>query len=53
MDLDETTRDHAGITGILVIAGLAGSLWQSELIGWWRGEAKYKGRYTNSWRAEL
>jgi hypothetical protein len=26
---------------------------QSALIGWWRGEAKYKGRYTNSWRAEL
>jgi hypothetical protein len=27
--------------------------YQSALIGWWRGEAKYKGRYTNSWRAEL
>jgi hypothetical protein len=29
------------------------AFYQSALIGWWRGEAKYKGRYTNSWRAEM
>jgi hypothetical protein len=30
-----------------------GFIFQSNLIGRWRGEAKYKGRYTNSWRAEM
>jgi hypothetical protein len=38
---------------MLLMAGLVGSIWQSDLIGWWRGEARYKGRYTNSWRTEL
>jgi hypothetical protein len=41
------------IGGMLLVAGMVGSIWQSDLIGWWRGEAKYKGRYTNSWRVEL
>jgi hypothetical protein len=39
---------------LAVVAILAtAAFYQSALIGWWRGEAKYKGRYTNSWRAEL
>jgi hypothetical protein len=42
---------------VFVLAVLAAlclaALNQSTIIGWWRGEAKYKGRYTNSWRAEL
>jgi len=39
------------LAGVVILATLA--VYQSALIGWWRGEAKYKGRYTNSWRAEL
>jgi hypothetical protein len=29
------------------------TIFHSDLIGWWRGEAIYQGRYTNAWRAEL
>jgi hypothetical protein len=36
-----------------MVAAIVATFYQSALIGWWRGEAKYKGRYTNSWRAEL
>jgi hypothetical protein len=36
-----------------MVAAVIAVFYQSALIGWWRGEAKYKGRYTNSWRAEL
>jgi hypothetical protein len=36
---------------VVILATAA--FYQSALIGWWRGEAKYKGRYTNSWRTEL
>jgi len=39
------------LTGVAILATAA--FYQSALIGWWRGEAKYKGRYTNSWRAEM
>ena len=39
------------LAAVVILATAA--LYQSALIGWWRGEAKYKGRYTNSWRAEL
>jgi hypothetical protein len=41
------------LAGALLAITFAGSVFQSDLIGWWRGEAKYKGRYTNFWRAEL
>src|SRR5262249_4899492 len=27
--------------------------YQSTIIGWWRGEAKYKGKYRNYWHQEL
>jgi hypothetical protein len=36
-----------------MVAAVIAAFYQSALIGWWRGEAKYKGRYTNSWRAEM
>src|SRR5262245_12623625 len=40
--------------GLAILAALFLAIhYPSTLIGWWRGEAKYKGRYTNSWRAEL
>jgi hypothetical protein len=39
------------LAAVAILATAA--FYQSDLIGWWRGEAKYKGRYTNSWRAEL
>jgi len=39
------------LSALVILATVAFN--QSALIGWWRGEAKYKGRYTNSWRAEL
>jgi hypothetical protein len=39
------------LTALVILATAA--FYQSALIGWWRGEAKYKGRYTNSWRAEM
>jgi hypothetical protein len=32
---------------------LATAVFHRDVVGWWRGEAKYRGRYTNSWRAEL
>src|SRR5262245_28376878 len=42
------------ISALAILAPLfLAAVYQSELIGWWRGEAKYQGRYTHSWRAEL
>jgi hypothetical protein len=42
---------------LISLAGMAilvaAVFYQRDIIGWWRGEAKYKGRYTNSWRAEM
>jgi hypothetical protein len=41
-------------TGLfLLIAIIVASFNSSGLIGWWRGEAKYQGKYTNYWREEL
>ena len=37
----------------ILAAVLMAAFYQSTIIGWWRGEAKYHGRYTNSWRAQL
>jgi len=48
-----TRRRALLLAGALLAITFVGSVFQSDLIGWWRGEAKYKGRYTNSWRAEL
>src|SRR5262249_60982656 len=39
------------LTAVAILATTA--YYQSALIGWWRGEAKYKGRYTHPWRAEM
>ena len=39
------------LAGVAIV--VAAAFYQSDIIGWWRGEAKYKGRYTNSWRAEM
>jgi hypothetical protein len=39
------------LAGVAILA--TATFYQSALIGWWRGEAKYKGRYTNSWHDEL
>jgi hypothetical protein len=42
------------ILGIGLLAPLfVGFSFHCDLVGWWRGEAKYKGRFTNSWRIEL
>src|SRR5262249_28053559 len=48
-----TKRRLLVLGSVLLVLLFIGFLFQCELIGWWRGEAKYKGRYTNSWRAEL
>jgi hypothetical protein len=48
-----TRRRALLILGAAMVAAIVAAFNQSALIGWWRGEAKYKGRYTNSWRAEL
>jgi hypothetical protein len=40
------------VVAVLALA-VAGALYRSALIGWWRGEAQYRGRYTNSWDAEV
>jgi hypothetical protein len=49
------TRRRAGLLvgGVAVLLTVLGTVFHSDLIGWWRGEAKYQGRYTNAWRAEL
>jgi hypothetical protein len=39
------------LVAVAILASAA--FYQSALIGWWRGEAKYKGRYRNYWHAEL
>ena len=41
------------LASALLTIAFAGSVFQSDLVGWWRGEAKYKGRYANAWRMEL
>jgi hypothetical protein len=48
-----TRRRVLLILSAVMVAAIIAAFYQSALIGWWRGEAKYKGRYTNSWRAEL
>src|SRR5262245_60882608 len=48
-----TRRRALLLASALLAIAFAGSVFQSDLIGWWRGEAKYKGRYTNAWRMEL
>jgi hypothetical protein len=49
-----TKRRKCLFVSLAVVAILvAAAYYQSDIIGWWRGEAKYKGRYTNSWRVEL
>ena len=48
-----TRRRILLILSVAMVAAIVATFYQSALIGWWRGEAKYKGRYTNSWRAEL
>jgi hypothetical protein len=30
-----------------------GFYFRSDVIGWWRGESKYRGHSTNAWHAEL
>ena len=48
-----TRRRVLLLASALLAITFACSVFRSDLTGWWRGEAKYKGRYTNSWRAEL
>lgn len=51
---EAVTKRRLLLLGIALLALLlAGSIFRNDLIGWWRGEAKYKGWYTNAWRAEL
>jgi hypothetical protein len=39
------------LAGVAIV--VAAAFYQSDIIGWWRGEAKYKGSYTNEWRSKL
>jgi hypothetical protein len=49
-----TKRCKAALIGLAILAAVVlANFYSSDLIGWWRGEAKYRGRYTNYWRAEL
>jgi hypothetical protein len=49
-----TKRRKAALIGVAILAVIVlANFYSSDLIGWWRGEAKYKGRYTNSWRVKL
>jgi hypothetical protein len=48
-----TRRGVFLIVSAAMVAAVIATFYQSALIGWWRGEAKYKGRYTNWWRTEL
>ena len=49
-----TKRRKLALIGVAVLTAiLVANFYSSDLIGWWRGEASYRGRYTNSWRAEL
>jgi hypothetical protein len=46
-------RKFAALWAILLISTFVVIYYQSDIIGWWRGEAKYQGKYTNYWEREL
>src|SRR5207249_3955908 len=38
--------------GLFVVVGLVPGV-RTGLVGWWRGEATYRGRYSGAWAEEL
>jgi hypothetical protein len=49
-----TKRRKLALFGVAILAAIVlANFYASDLIGWSRGEAKYLGRYTNSWESEL